>query len=239
MRCLFNLHFGFSIKNPLRSIRRNGCIVFGMSLIMCSFNLVGCGGEEPQYSTQRGIPTHLRRKKGSSGKSKGQKKNTVSQGQRGDSVRIPDRLKRKELFSSMGWRSTQKIRADLDQLRDPFTPNMPEMKKQEEVKIDPESVQQKLEVAVKVDFRNLAFTGALTGIAVNQALLEDSSGRGYTVRVGDIVGQSPDYVRVASITSNQIRYEWVSRGNESSQLPPLRYYLRSEDSIFESSQVTP
>ena len=235
MRCLSSLYRRVCTLPFLKCFKgARGPLLF-CAVGLCSLSLEGCGEEAPQYSNQRGLPAHLRRKSNSSGK----KKKKVSQGQKGEYVRIPERLKRKELFSSSGWRSTQKIRVDLNQLRDPFTPDMPEMKKQEEVKVDPESIQQKLEVAVKVDFRDLKFTGALTGIAVNQALLEDSSGRGYTVRVGDIIGQSPDYVRVAGITSNQIRYEWVSRGNESAQAPPLRYSLRSDDSNLESNQVTP
>ena len=235
MRLLSSLHHKVLSSPFFKILKEKGVIVLLCLMGIGTFNLAGCGEEAPQYSTQRGIPSHLRRKSKSSSK----KKKKVSQGQRTEQVQIPERLKRKELFTSLGWRSTQKIRGDLEQLRDPFTPDMPEMKKQEEVKVDPESIQQKLEVAVKVDFRDLKFTGALTGIAVNQALLEDPSGRGYTVRVGDIVGQSPDYVRVAGITSNQIRYEWVSRGNESAQAPPLRYSLRSDDSNLESSQVTP
>ena len=235
MRPLSSLHHKVIPSLPLVIVKGKGLLVSLCLMGVCSLNLVGCGEEAPQYSNQRGIPAHLRRKSKSSSK----KKKKVSQGQRTEQIQIPERLKRKELFTSLGWRSTQKIRGDLEQLRDPFTPDMPEMKKQEEVKIDPESIQQKLEVAVKIDFRDLKFTGALTGIAVNQALLEDPSGRGYTVRVGDIVGQSPDYVRVAGITSNQIRYEWVSKGNETAQAPPLRYSLRSDDSDLESSQVTP
>jgi Tfp pilus assembly protein PilP len=246
MRFLSNLHRRRSLSFILKGLKRlsvdlffkgktKKSLILMCSLGLCSFILEGCGEEAPQYSNKRGIPSHLRRKSKASGK----KKKKVSQGQKNKQIRIPERLKRKELFNALGWRSTQKIRGDLDQLRDPFTPSMPETKKQEEVKVDPESIQQKLEVAVKADFRDLKFTGALTGIAVNQALLEDSSGRGYTVRVGDIIGQSPDYVRVAGITSNQIRYEWVSRGNESAQLPPLRYSLRSDDSNLESSQAKP
>jgi Tfp pilus assembly protein PilP len=83
------------------------------------------------------------------------------------------------------------------------------MRDQEEVEVDPSSVQRRLVVKVPENPKLLKFKGTLTGMASNIAMLEDGAGKGYNVRVGDIIGKSPVFVRVSMITSNRIIFEPV------------------------------
>lgn len=193
--------------------------------------LIACEDEVPT-TQQRGIPAHLM-KRSSSSKSKG-----TTQGAQGMKMKpggidvvIPSRLKRKELLTASGWRSNDDIRGILDLMRDPFWPDIPELKDKEKIEIDPTSVQRKLVVAVPVTPQTLVFKGSLTGIEVNLAMLEDSAGTGYTVRVGDIIGRNPEFVRVRLITSNEIRFEPILGipDNEPEDSPKLLKRLQDDD----------
>jgi len=208
------------------------------SLAFVSFGLIGCGDDEVQTTNQRGIPAHLR-KKNTPSRSK-----TSSQGAQGTSVKpggldliIPSRMKRKELLSSAGWRSNDDIREQLDEMRDPFWPDIPELKDKEKIEVDPTSVQRKLVVAVPVPPQTLLFKGSLTGIEVNLAMLEDSGGTGYTVRVGDIIGRNPEFVRVRQITSNEIRFEPILGipDHEPEDSPKLLKRLQEDDNESSTS----
>ena len=130
-------------------------------------------------------------------------------------VVIPNRLRRAELLKSSGWDNFKRIRERIKNARDPFWPDIPELKDQDEVEVDPSSVQRKLVVKVPEAVINLKFKGTLTGMATNLAMLEDSAGTGYSVRVGDIVGKAPEYVRVKMITNNKITFEPVLGINEN------------------------
>jgi len=144
---------------------------------------------------------------------------------------IPSRLKRKELLEASGWRTNDEIRGLVAEMRDPFWPEIPELKDKEEIEIDPSSVQRRLVVAVPVAPQSLTFKGSLTGIEVSLAMLEDSSGTGYTVRVGDVIGRNPEFVRVRQITSNEIRFEPILGipDNEPSDSPKLLKRLKDDD----------
>jgi hypothetical protein len=122
---------------------------------------------------------------------------------------IPERLRRKEFLHSSGWVSSLKIRGDVKGLRDPFIPDIPELKDQDEIQVDPSSIQRNLVVKIPIKSQDLTFTGSMTGLESNIAMLEDASGAGYNIRVGDIVGRNPEFVRVSSITSNEVRFQPV------------------------------
>jgi len=203
------------------------------ALILCLSSLViSCGDDEVQTTQQRGIPAHLRRGGGAKAKSSGA---SSAQGARikpgGSDIMIPSRLKRKELLEASGWRTNDEIRGLVAEMRDPFWPEIPELKDKEEIEIDPSSVQRRLVVAVPVAPQSLTFKGSLTGIEVSLAMLEDSGGTGYTVRVGDVIGRNPEFVRVRQITSNEIRFEPILGipDNEPSDSPKLLKRLKDDD----------
>ena len=106
-----------------------------------------------------------------------------------------------------------------------------DLEDQDEVEVDPSSVQGKLVVAVPHAITNLEFKGTLTGMSSNLAMLEDGAGTGYTVRVGDIIGKPPEFVRVKMITNNKITFEPVLGvpEEESADSPRLRKLLREND----------
>lgn len=202
-------------------------------LAICSGGaLFACGDDEVQTTQQRGIPSHLRRTTASKTRSTSAQ---AAQGGRlkpgGVDLVIPSRLKRKELLTSSGWRTSDEIREQLAGMRDPFWPDIPELKDKEKIEVDPSSVQRKLVVAVPVPPQTLVFKGSLTGIEVNLAMLEDSAGTGYTVRVGDIIGRNPEFVRVRQITSNEIRFEPILGipDNEPEDSPKLLKRLQDDD----------
>ena len=194
-------------------------------LILSLVTFTGCddeggGGGGP---VQRGLsPAQLKRLQSSPSPSTKKKKKaqggTQSKSMSTDLSKvlvIPNRLKRAELMSSNGWDDFKRIRQRLKKARDPFWPDIPELKDQDEVEIDPTSVQRKLVVKVPENTLNLKFQGTLTGRAANLAMLVDGSGSGYTVRVGDIIGKPPEYVRVKMITNNKITFEPVLGVNEN------------------------
>ena len=152
-------------------------------------------------------------------------------------VKIPNRLKRVELLKATGWDNFKRIRERMKEARDPFVPDIPELKDQDEVEVDPSSVQGKLVVKVPQPITNLEFKGTLTGMSSNLAMLEDGAGTGYTVRVGDIVGKVPEFVRVKMITNNKITFEPVLgiAENEPADSPRLKKLLREgqENSVSE------
>ena len=143
-------------------------------------------------------------------------------------IKIPLRLKRKELLNAKGWADFRRIRDQIKRVRDPFTPDLPEMRDQEEVEVDPSSVQRRLVVKVPENPKLLKFKGTLTGMESNLAMLEDGSGKGYNVRVGDIIGKPPVFVRVSMITSNKIMFEPVLgiSADEVADNPMLSKQLR-------------
>ena len=203
------------------------------SLTACDDESSGGGGP-----VQRGLsPEQMRRLKNApptkpQKKAQGAPQESVNQGSDISSlVVIPNRLKRAELLKSSGWDNFKRIRERIKNARDPFWPDIPELKDQDEVEVDPSSVQRKLVVKVPEAVINLKFKGTLTGMATNLAMLEDSAGTGYSVRVGDIVGKAPEYVRVKMITNNKITFEPVLGVNEDEpkDSPRLIKVLREEE----------
>jgi Tfp pilus assembly protein PilP len=139
-------------------------------------------------------------------------------------------LKRAELFTPLGWDNHVRLAERLEGARDPFWPDIPELKDQVDVEVDPSSVQRQLVVKVHEFVQNLEFTGSITGMASGLAMLEDNAGTGYSVRVGDIIGKPPEYVRVKLITDNRILFEPVLGipDDEPKDSPRLIKKLRSE-----------
>jgi hypothetical protein len=170
---------------------------------------LGCGEEEKQ-TVQRGIPARYRNQVQAQAKASVSAGVAASSGQDVSSrVNIPLRLKRAELIESKGWDDFRRIRERIKGARDPFWPDIPELKDQDEVEVDPSSVQRRLVVKVNENHQTLKFKGTLTGATANLAMLEDGAETGYTVRVGDIIGKSPVFVRVSMITNNKIVFEPV------------------------------
>ena len=190
---------------------------------------LGCG-EEEQQNTQRGIPARYRRQVTNQTQPNNQQGQQASGQDVSDRVNIPLRLKRAELIESKGWDDFRRIRERVKGARDPFWPDIPELKDQEEVEVDPNSVQRRLVVKVNENHQALKFKGTLTGATANLAMLEDGAGTGYTVRVGDIIGKPPVFVRVSMITSNQIIFEPVLGVPEDTapDSPMLSKKLREE-----------
>ena len=179
--------------------------ILSITFAMAQF---GCG-EEEQQTVQRGIPAKYRRQLQTQAKST-TSSGVASSGQDVSSrVKIPLRLKRAELIESKGWDDFRRIRQRIKGARDPFWPDIPELKDQDEVEVDPSSVQRRLVIKVNENHQTLKFKGTLTGATANLAMLEDGAETGYTVRVGDIIGKSPVFVRVSMITSNKIFFEPV------------------------------
>lgn len=214
---------------PLFTLNSKALALFFVCLALTPLSLSGCGEDEVATTQQRGIPAHMRRKRSP--------KNKVGSAQGSKAVpgsldvSIPNRLKRKELLSSSGWRTNAEIRTQLEGMRDPFWPDIPELKDQEEVEVDPRSVQRRLVVTVPLPPQSLEFKGSMTGLEVNLAMLEDSGGTGYTVRVGDIIGRNPEFVRVSQITSSEIRFEPILGIPDGEPLdsPKLLKRLQDED----------
>jgi len=206
------------------------------ALLLCAaaLSLLACE-DEPQYAATRGVSG---RGAGSVAAPKptaaqGARPGQGAQGAQGGAppVTVPDRLKRRALISPEGWRRSSEIRAQLQALRDPFVPDILELRDQEDVEVDPASLQRSLVVAVPVPSQQLLFKGTLTGAESNLAMLEDSAGTGYTVRVGDIIGKNPEFVRVSQITSNEVRFEAVLGlpKDEPADSPKLRKQLQEND----------
>lgn len=204
------------------------------ALIMLCLPLMlsACGEDEVATTQQRGIPAHMLKSRGQQQSSSG---GGAAQGAKakagGFDISIPNRLKRKELLSASGWRSNADIRAQVESMRDPFWPDIPELKDPEEIEVDPTSIQQRLVVTVPVPVQTLEFKGSLTGLEVNLAMLEDSGGTGYTVRVGDIIGRNPEFVRVHQITSSEIRFKPILGISEDEPIdsPKLLKTLKDND----------
>ena len=209
------------------------CILSMISFTACDDDSSSGGGP-----VQRGLsPEQMRRLKNApptkpKKKAQGAPQDSINKGSDISSVVvIPNRLRRAELLKSSGWDSFKRIRERIKNARDPFWPDIPELKDQDEVEVDPSSVQRKLVVKVPEAVTNLKFKGTLTGMATNLAMLEDSAGTGYSVRVGDIVGKAPEYVRVKMITNNKITFEPVLGVNEDEpkDSPRLIKVLREEE----------
>lgn len=219
-------------KDTIGSSRVGAFIIYlGIMCVWGCDDNSGGGGE----SVQRGLsPSQLKRLKNAppptAKKTKAQ--GTPQEQKLGADISsllvIPNRLKRVELMESSGWDDFKRIRERIKNARDPFWPNIPELKDQDEVEVDPSSVQQKLIVKVPETVLNLKFKGTLTGMSANLAMLENSAGTGYTVRVGDIVGKSSEFVRVKMITNNKITFEPVLgiSENEPKDSPRLVKVLR-------------
>ena len=196
---------------------------------------VGCGGEEAQVNPQRGVSRSRRTTASNKTKKNTFSKSTTGQGaiqkSNEDFITIPERLKRKEYLDSSGWMSYRQIKDKIKGSRDPFRPDIPELKAQEDIEVDPTSIQRNLVVTVPVLSHQLEFKGSLTGLEMNLAMLEDPTGVGYTVRVGDIVGKSPEFVRVKQITSNEIKFEPILgiSPDEAPDSPRLNKKLRESD----------
>lgn len=205
-------------------------------LIALSICELGCGEDESQASMQRGVSTR-RRDTPSGGKStaaanpRQAAQGAMAPGQDiSQLVIIPMHLKRAELFTPLGWDNHMRLAERLEGARDPFWPDIPELKDQVDVEVDPSSVQRQLIVQVHEFVQNLEFTGSITGMASGLAMLEDNAGTGYSVRVGDIIGKPPEYVRVKLITDNRILFEPVLGipDDEPKDSPRLIKKLRSE-----------
>lgn len=223
-----NRRLKFNVAPPLR-------FRLPLMLLAClSLSGITACGDDEENQVQRGLtPEQLKRIQSSGGQSSSDSKAQGSVSQKIDLsnlVTIPNRLKRAELLKSTGWDSFKRIRERIQQARDPFWPDIPELKNQDEVEVDPSSVQRKLVVTVPESIENLKFKGTLTGMASNLAMLEDGGGTGYSVRVGDIIGKAPEYVRVKMITSNKISFEPVLGidENEPEESPRLVKFLREE-----------
>ena len=207
---------------------------------LCALSMLlglwGCGGDEEEATMQRGVSRRRRAapsaKKPTAAQSAAQ--GAVAQGQDiSQRLTVPIHLKRAELFTPTGWDDFMRIRERLREARDPFWPDIPELKDQDEVEVDPSSVQRRLVVKVREFVQNLEFKGSLTGTASSLAMLEDNAGTGYSVRVGDIIGKPPEYVRVKLITNNRIFFEPVLGipEDEPPNSPRLVKALREEQEI--------
>ena len=202
-----------------------------MPILMVLLMMVELGcGEEEQQNMQRGIPARYRRQVTNQTQPNNQQGQQAPGQDVSDRVNIPLRLKRAELIESKGWDDFRRIRERVKGARDPFWPDIPELKDQEEVEVDPNSVQRRLVVKVSENHQALKFKGTLTGATANLAMLEDGAGTGYTVRVGDIIGKPPVFVRVSMITSNKIIFEPVLGVPEDTppDSPMLSKQLREE-----------
>lgn len=206
---------------------------------LCTLLIFACGEDESAAGpSQRGLSAaQMNRIKGGNAGSTSKTKPKGGPAQGGlatdvsNLIQIPNHLKRTELLKSGGWDDFKRIRDRVKEARDPFIPDIPELKDQDEVEVDPSSVQGKLVVAVPHPVLNLEFKGTLTGMSSNLAMLEDGAGTGYTVRVGDIIGKPPEFVRVKMITNNKISFEPVLGVSEEepADSPRLRKVLREYD----------
>ena len=224
---------GYGLKSTLH---QHLALITLISLVLSLPILTsGCGGEETQVNPQRGVSRS--RRAVTSNKVKKNKPSQSAMGQGSiqksneDFITIPERLKRKEYLHSSGWMSYRQIKDKIKGSRDPFRPDIPELKAQEDIEVDPTSIQRNLVVTVPVLSHQLEFKGSLTGLEMNLAMLEDPTGVGYTVRVGDIVGKSPEFVRVKQITSNEIKFEPILgiSPDEAPDSPRLSKKLRESD----------
>ncbi|MAD61248.1 MAG: hypothetical protein CMH49_07045, partial [Myxococcales bacterium] len=149
------------------------CLLSLISFTACDDSSSSGGGP-----VQRGLsPEQMRRLKNApptkpKKKAQGAPQDSINKGSDISSlVVIPNRLKRAELLKSSGWDSFKRIRERIKNARDPFWPDIPELKDQDEVEVDPSSVQRKLVVKVPEAVTNLKFKGTLTGLATNLAML--------------------------------------------------------------------
>ena len=120
-------------SHPLFALDSSALAVCFLCLALTPLSLSACGEDEVATTQQRGIPAHMRRKsspKSTPGAAQGAKATPGAL-----DVTIPNRLKRKELLSSSGWRTSAEIRTQLEGMRDPFWPDIPELKDQEEVEV--------------------------------------------------------------------------------------------------------
>ena len=209
----------------MRSLK--SCIHLLLCLSFLAPTLIACSDDE-EYTQRRGVSRRNRKFKNTSNNAKGSK---AQGGTTSDTIQIPVHLKRKILFSPSGWANTKQIRSSIQSARDPFQPDIIELKDQEEIKVDPTSLQRNLVVKVPILVQNLTFTGSLTGAEINSAMLEDKSGMGYTVQTGDVIGKSPEFVRVQRITTNEIKFEPILgiSSDEDINSPKLVKRLREID----------
>ena len=209
------------------------CTLLGMLLL----SLSACGDDPPARSSTRGIPAHLRRGGSTSagaGTSAGTGAATTASAASASPAALPEKLRRQELLEASGWSSSEAVRAALEgNLRDPFLPDLPELQLKQDVRADRVEIERRLRVTLPLSPRELELQAVITGTAVHQAMLSDSSGLGHFVRVGDIIGKSPDFVRVAQITSTEVVFEPIFKiegGSEADREELLRKRLSSGDS---------
>ena len=195
-------------------------------------SLSACGDDPPARSSTRGIPAHLRRGGGTSaaaGAGAGAAAATTAAS--ASPAALPEKLRRQELLEASGWSSSEAVRAALEgNLRDPFLPDLPELQLKQDVRADRAEIERRLRVTLPLSPRELELQAVITGTAVHQAMLSDSSGLGHFVRVGDIIGKSPDFVRVAQITSTEVVFEPIFKlegGSEADREELLRKRLSS------------
>ena len=208
-------------RHELQDLRRKVSYRFEFAIIASLLSIIlACEEDEGAAApAQRGLSAAQMQGLSKSGsgtskktKAQGGSTTAVTPGNKRDIsaiLTIPNRLKSAELLKSNAWPNFKRIREKIKGARDPFWPDIPELRDQDEIEVDPSSVQRKLVVAVPELVINLKFKGSLTGIATNLAMLEDNAGTGYSVRVGDIIGKAPEYVRVKMITNNKITFEPV------------------------------
>ena len=214
--------------------------LLGVLALSLSFTPVsGCGDDEPQRSMTRGVPAHLRRGGGNTNSPSGGG-TPAQQAQQAAPATLPEKLRRQGLLEASGWIGPEQIRNALSSpLRDPFLPDLPELQMRQDVRADRVAIEQRLQVTLPLSPRELDLEAVITGTAVHQAMLSDSSGRGHFVRVGDIIGKSPDFVRVSQITATEILFEPIFRlegGSEADRQAMLRKTLRGEG---EGGEVAP
>lgn len=129
-------------------------------------------------------------------------------------IPVPERFKVKELFTTQGWTSLDKIRQSYQyssteqvRVRDPFFPDIPELKGETIQVSDVSSIEKNLKVAVEATPQELKLIMTFTKTIPIQASVVDASGTDHMVKVGDIIGKSPEYVRVSHISNDHIKFE--------------------------------
>jgi Tfp pilus assembly protein PilP len=181
--------------------------ILGFALVLIS---MACEDDEPRAATRgfSNVPT-------------APSQNAVSEGANIPEgviaeikIPVPERFKVNELFTPQGWTSIEKIRQSYQyssteqaRIRDPFFPDIPELKGETIQVSDVSSIEKNLKVAVEATPQELKLIMTFTKTIPIQASVVDASGTDHLVKVGDIIGKSPEYVRVSHISNDHIKFE--------------------------------
>jgi Tfp pilus assembly protein PilO len=129
-------------------------------------------------------------------------------------ISLPERLKSPEWLNPKNWYSPEEIRTAYQYelqiqspLRDPFTPNMPELNNADNKVNDPKSIENSLNIKINVPAQDLKLIMTITLAGSPEATFKDPAGLDYMVKVGDIIGRSPEYVKVFQILDDKVILE--------------------------------